>query len=124
MRVTLFGLALTAAAGLGAVGSPPASAGVVAPPNVVVITTDDQDAASIADSMPITKERIGAAGATFRQSFVNFPLCCPSRATFLTGQYSNNHGVNANVPPLGGFQAFDPASTLPVWLRPAGTTPP
>ena len=31
-----------------------------------------------------------------RNNFVNYSLCCPSRATFLTGQYAHNHGVLSN----------------------------
>ena len=46
--------------------------------------------------------------------------CCPSRATFLTGQYAHNHGVLSNGPPFGGFARLRGAETLPVWLQRAG----
>ena len=46
--------------------------------------------------MPRTRALLGDEGTTFTNSFVNFPLCCPSRATFLTGQYMHNHGVHGN----------------------------
>ena len=39
---------------------------------------------------------IGDHGARFTKSFVNYSLCCPSRATFLTGQYMHNHRVFDN----------------------------
>ena len=121
MRLVSFSLALAGAVAAGSLArAPHAPAGPgPAAPNVVVITTDDQDAASVA-AMPATRERIGAEGTTFERSVVNFPLCCPSRATFLTGQYSHNHGVDGNRPPNGGYQAFDPSSTLPLWLQDAG----
>jgi N-acetylglucosamine-6-sulfatase len=99
-------------------GPPLATAGESAdgPPNVVVIMTDDQTQVSM-DVMPRTRELIGGRGATFPNSFVNWPLCCPSRATFLTGQYAHNHGVRGNQPPLGGFDRLNSAETLPAWLQ-------
>jgi arylsulfatase A-like enzyme len=86
---------------------------------VVVIESDDQTADSMR-YMPRTTELVGGAGVSFPQSFVNYPLCCPSRATFLTGEYAHNHGVMNNVAPLGGFDRLDSTRTLPVWLQRAG----
>ncbi len=88
-------------------------------PNVVVIMTDDQTVESVR-VMTNVKRLLRDRGATFRQSFVNFALCCPSRATFLTGQYAHNHGVLGNAPPSGGYAKLDHANTLPVWLQDAG----
>src|SRR5688572_30122038 len=53
-------------------------------PNIVVIMTDDQTAESLRATETVRAE-IGAEGARFARAYVNFPLCCPSRATFLTG---------------------------------------
>jgi arylsulfatase A-like enzyme len=90
-----------------------------ASPNVVVIETDDQTVADLA-VMPQTRALIGAAGVRFTRSFVSLSECCPSRATFLTGQYAHNHGVLDNEPPYGGFARLRGAETLPVWLQRAG----
>src|SRR4051794_12881022 len=87
--------------------------------NVVVIMTDDQDFRSM-HGMPKTRRLIGARGTTFTQSIVSFPLCCPSRATYYTGQYAHNHGVRWNTAPTGGYYKLRQAETLPVWLRRAG----
>jgi len=81
-------------------------------PNVVVVMTDDQDRASLR-VMGETRQLIGSRGTTFTNSFATTPLCCPSRATFLTGQYAHNHGVRANKP---GYAALDTSETVPVWL--------
>jgi N-acetylglucosamine-6-sulfatase len=88
-------------------------------PNFIVIMTDDETYRDMA-AMPATRNLIGAAGATFTQSYVSYPLCCPSRATYLTGQYAHNHGVRSTVPPDGGVEALNAAHTLPVWLSKAG----
>jgi arylsulfatase A-like enzyme len=88
-------------------------------PNVVVIITDDQDFRSM-PVLPKTRRLIGDRGTTFAQAIVNFPLCCPSRATFYSGRYAHNHGVLWNNLPQGGYRKFDGARSLPVWLRAAG----
>ena len=91
-------------------------------PNIVVIMTDDQTLESMR-VMHNVKARIGDKGATFTNSFVNYSLCCPSRATFLTGQYEHNHRVLGNLPPDGGFgrfQALHGDNNLAVWLHRAG----
>lgn len=88
-------------------------------PNVVMVMTDDQMLTDM-QFLVKTKELIGAQGTTFANSFSTFPLCCPSRATHLTGQYAHNHGVRNNVPPDGGMDKLDHTTTLPVWLQQAG----
>jgi N-acetylglucosamine-6-sulfatase len=89
-------------------------------PNVVVIETDDQTAASIW-AMPTVKRLLADKGVTFDNSFVSYALCCPSRATFLTGQYAHNHGVFGNgAGSNGGYYKLRGKSTLPVWLRAGG----
>jgi N-acetylglucosamine-6-sulfatase len=91
-------------------------------PNIVVIETDDQTQASLA-FMPKTRDLLAAQGVTFDNSFVSDSLCCPSRATFLTGQYAHNHGVLGNDPPAGGYAVFEAkhaSNNLAVWLQRAG----
>src|SRR4051794_30000045 len=85
----------------------PPAAGAESRPNVVVIMTDDQTAEAMR-VMQRTRAAIGDAGATFANAFVNLPLCCPSRATFLTGLYAHNHGVMTNSLPGGGYYKFNP----------------
>jgi hypothetical protein len=87
-----------------------------AQPNVLVLMTDDQSADSMW-AMPWTRELIGAEGVTFTNSFVSYPRCCPSRATFFTGQYAHNHGVLSNTLPFGSYDRLDTSSWLPGWLQ-------
>ena len=86
---------------------------------MVVIETDDQTLESMR-VMDNVNSLIGDQGATFKNSFVNYSLCCPSRATFLTGQYAHNHGVLGNTAPNGGFDRFEALhgdNNLAVWLQ-------
>jgi arylsulfatase A-like enzyme len=89
-------------------------------PNIVVFMTDDQTAESLR-VMANVDELITDRGVSFENAFASFPLCCPSRATYLTGQYGHNHGVMGNTPPNGGVEALrDPGTTFPVALERAG----
>ena len=47
-------------------------------------------------------EGAGACSGLFANSFVNFSLCSPSRASFLTGKAAHNTGIKANKPRKGG----------------------
>jgi N-acetylglucosamine-6-sulfatase len=100
--------------------APPAGKGASGKrPNVIVIMTDDQRVYDM-EAMPQTRRLIGRRGTTFENAFATYPLCCPSRSTFLSGQYEHNHGVQDNDPPEGGYSKFDFSNALGVWLQNAG----
>jgi N-acetylglucosamine-6-sulfatase len=97
-----------------------ASAGFDTRPNIVVVMTDDQRTDDL-EVLRRVRRRLAGEGVSFNNYYATFPLCCPSRVSFLTGQYSHNHGIVSNVPPDGGFQAFvNDSATLPVALRESG----
>jgi arylsulfatase A-like enzyme len=99
--------------------SQPATASPTKRPNIIVVVTDDQAASTFTPRvMPKTFDLIVRNGVRFERSIVGTPLCCPSRATFLSGQYGHNNGVLWNIPGYGALG--DPGNTLPVWLRRAG----
>jgi N-acetylglucosamine-6-sulfatase len=92
-------------------------------PNIVFILTDDLDTESVS-AMPELESKLIDVGTTFNNAFVTDPLCCPSRATFLRGQYSHNTRIAGNSPPEGGFGKFKrlglERSTVATWLDDAG----
>jgi N-acetylglucosamine-6-sulfatase len=113
---------LLCAAAISPTGAEPAKKGKKQQkrPNVVVVMTDDQTVESMR-VMPIVDAQLANSGVTFDNNFASFPVCCPSRSTYLTGQYPDNHGVRTNQPPGGGFSKLDHGNTLPVWLERSGS---
>jgi N-acetylglucosamine-6-sulfatase len=87
--------------------------------NVVLVMTDDQEPASVRVMETVRRELI-ARGTSFSSAYASLPQCCPSRATFLTGQYAHNHGVRGNEPELGGYAHLDNSETIATWLDAAG----
>lgn len=87
-------------------------------PNVLVIETDDMRVDDLR-FMPHVRRLIQRRGLSFENSFAPNPLCCPSRASFLSGQYSHNHAVLSHQRPYG-FSAFDDSDTLATRLEAAG----
>jgi arylsulfatase A-like enzyme len=68
-------------------------------PNILVFMTDQQRGDSVYDTrilMPNTRKLMNN-GLAFTESYCPAPHCCPSRATFFTGQYPTQHGVWNNV---------------------------
>src|SRR5579884_43663 len=60
-------------------------------------------------------DRLAAQGVLFRRTFANTPVCCPARATLLTGKYPHRNGLVANDLRLRESQA-----TLAKLLRAEG----
>jgi N-acetylglucosamine-6-sulfatase len=70
-------------------------------PNIIFVLADDArwDTLGCAGH-PFIKtpnlDRIAREGARFTNYFVTIPLCSPSRACILTGQYAHKHGITDN----------------------------
>ena len=92
-------------------------------PNIVLIVLDDLDS-TVVTQLPEFQDLVVDRGATFTNFFVTTPLCAPSRASLLRGQYAHNHGMLTNTVPDGGFRAFHvlgrEESTIATWLHDAG----
>jgi arylsulfatase A-like enzyme len=93
-------------------------------PNFLFILTDDQDV-GMERALPWAAANIRDQGIDFRNSFVPISVCCPSRASILSGKYPHNHGVHTIVTEgWGGAPVFklngSERQTIPVWLQQAG----
>ncbi len=80
----------------------PAPTKSIVRPNIVFVLVDDLRWDELGSAgHPFIKtpniDRIGKEGAIFRNAFMTTPLCSPSRASFLTGQYAHTHGITDNV---------------------------
>jgi arylsulfatase A-like enzyme len=87
-------------------------------PNVLIFVTDDQRATDTLRVMPETRRYFQRQGVRYPNAFAVTPLCCPSRATILTGRYAHNTGVWGNGP--GGIRRFDRTTLFPRLLQDAG----
>ncbi|XP_059619432.1 N-acetylglucosamine-6-sulfatase-like [Phlebotomus argentipes] len=94
-------------------------------PNVVLIVTDDQDVV-LNGMMPMksVQECLAKEGATFINAFTSSPICCPSRASILTGRYAHNHATINNSMSGGCYGRFwrdvMEKNTLPMKLQAGG----
>ncbi|MBI5890086.1 MAG: sulfatase [Nitrosomonadales bacterium] len=93
-------------------------------PNFLFVLTDDQNV-GMEQALPWTTVNVRDQGIDFRNSFVPLSMCCPSRASILSGKYPHNHGVHTNVTSgWGGAPAFklngSEQQTIAVWLSQAG----
>lgn len=89
-------------------------------PNIVVVMADDMRVDELRFA-PNVRRLVAGRGLSFENSFAPYPLCCPSRASLLTGSYSHNHRVYSHVRKYG-YGAFDDSRTLATSLRRVGYT--
>ena len=81
-------------------------------PNILLIVTDDQRVGTL-DVMPATRRYFRDGGVSFSNAFTSTPLCCPSRASIMSGRYPHNHKVERNA--FNGL--LDQDSVLQRYLR-------
>lgn len=93
------------------------------PPNLVVVLLDDADV-EITEAMPRLRSLFFDKGVRFSSHIANTPLCGPSRAILMSGQYAHNNKVYYNNGPEGGYTpwmkgGYDERSLGP-WLQARG----
>jgi N-acetylglucosamine-6-sulfatase len=99
----------------------PANAAAAPRPNIVLVLADDLSM-DLVDYMPRVQAMMDE-GMSFDRYVATNSLCCPSRATILTGRYSHSTGIYRNQPPDGGFETFrtiEERSTFATSLQAAG----
>ena len=96
------------------------------PPNIIFMMTDDQTVGQMSCyGHPYLRtpnmDRLAEEGARFDTCFCTNSLCAPSRASVLTGCYSNINGITGNSEQKGVEERLNPAlPTFPELLREAG----
>ncbi|MCI0633453.1 MAG: sulfatase-like hydrolase/transferase [Actinobacteria bacterium] len=126
--IAALGLAALLSSVLVVTAAPPQRATASVRPNFVIVITDDQrfdtigrctggfddtDLAAGADAcMPFLQQHLIANGTTFTRGYVTTSLCCPARASMLTGRYARHTGVINNQT----LHLLDDTSTLATWL--------
>lgn len=99
------------------------------PFDVVVFMLDDLDVGSFErlltlGKLPNIQRHLLDSGAKFTEAFVPNSSCCPSRASFFTGQYCHNHSVKSVGGSEGGYLAMSTSGaegrTIALALQQAG----
>jgi len=106
-----------------AVGPSSACSAMPRRPSFLLVYLDDTRADGI-DLMPVVQSRLVGEGHSFPNAFTPNSVCCPSRASVLTGLYALRHGTRALYGPIGGAARFRELGadqqTIAVWLQEAG----
>jgi arylsulfatase A-like enzyme len=102
-------------------------------PNIVFVFNDDQSVDTVRSYknlpkfkspckaprgtvQPCLNQLIRGHGVNFSRMADAYPLCCPSRATLITGQFGHNNGVRS----LFQYENMQKTEVLPIWLQRAG----
>jgi N-acetylglucosamine-6-sulfatase len=119
VAAAILAAAVLAAAAFGATPAPTAPDERL---NIVVILTDDQSFDTFPShppALPWLQAQVEDADGHwlwFPDAFIQTPLCCPSRATILSGLYSRHTHVRTN----DDGAKFDDTQTIATWLHGAG----
>ncbi len=116
---------LLAAAALALMVMKGSAAPVAAPPNIILVLIDDMgwgDVSSFGnrDARTAHIDRLAAEGRRFESFYVNAPICSPSRAAILTGQYPQRWRLGSYL----GNRRLNEARGMAQWLDPAAPTLP
>ncbi len=104
-------------------GSARSMAATTERPNIVLVVTDDltkRDYFELGRNLG----SFTSGGTFFHNAFVTTTLCCPSRASALTGLYAHNHRITQHIDPGTGYEQYNARgydrNVLPAWFRSSG----
>src|SRR5262245_12695191 len=87
-------------------------------PNVLFLMADDLRPELGCYGAPVQTPNIdalAAAGIRFERAYVQYPLCCPSRSSMLTGRHPDHTGVYDNTTWFG--EAHPDWKSLPRYFK-------
>jgi uncharacterized sulfatase len=98
----------------------PASSAQLRPPNIVFILADDlgwADLGCYGNKFNETPhlDRLAAAGMRFTDFYAAAPVCSPTRASILSGQYPARYGLTAHI--YGHWRPFEQLAEPPCALQ-------
>ncbi len=81
-------------------------------PNILLIVSDDLNT-RIGPYMELDKhtpnlDRLASEGVKFTRTYCQYPLCGPSRASFMSGLHPETNGIGGNSHVLGSFRKVNP----------------
>jgi iduronate 2-sulfatase len=82
-------------------------------PNILLIVSDDLNT-RIGPYMGIDRhtphlDRLATEGVQFTRAYCQYPLCGPSRASFMSGLYPETNGILTNIDQPGSYKKETPA---------------
>jgi arylsulfatase A-like enzyme len=86
-------------------------------PNILIIVTDDERAVGGLDVEPTVRSWLKSGGTTFTHAYATTPLCCPSRASIITGFYAHNHGILGAADIRRNLKTVDSMNVFPSFQR-------
>lgn len=94
-------------------------------PNILVIMTDQHQAKALSiagntDLKTPNLDKLAKRGVRFKNAYVTFPLCTPSRSSIFTGKMPHTLGVNSNQNEENIMKSSDKQNSLGNVLKEAG----
>jgi arylsulfatase A-like enzyme len=99
------------------------AAPAAAPPDIIVVLIDDMGWGDFSvfgnrEARTTHIDRLAAEGRRFESFYVNAPICSPSRAAILTGQYPHRWRIGSYL----GNRRLNESRGIAQWLDPAAPT--